>query len=560
MKVSVLNKVLDSYRAYGQANEYEIIAFSSLCDFIEDKRILNERLATSFAEDLAFLIKEYDNFSLIENKQNEICDAFVNKDNMSFYTKLKEESFINRASDERNLDIVDLLTTKIRAKFYSLSLKNKFSESIANWMTGKVPGKKAYCPFNNLIDVEQYLSAYCDTNIADVNRNKLFAELIYLTCKDFAKVDLYNQDVLSLIQRTNKYDIGFSFPPIAIPLEGKRSELLENVLLEDMLAKISGRFCIILRSGFAFQGGNIAGLRRKIISSNRLKTVVGLPSGFVPYSGVTFIALFFDKYEKNQEELMFIDLSKDKCRDTSVGLRTFEFNYYAIEVLEKGLYGIETDCSKKVQISELEKEDFNLVTSRYVLSEQEEAAQQQILEGDTKLVDVVDIYRAQASKTESDGELFYEVSAADINAVGIIEKPEKQLILSQTSPVLKNKISKDDIVFAIKGSVGKVGLVTEEQSNWLVNQSFVILRVKDKKWPVEYVFRQLKSDAMKQYVVSKAYGNVIRSLSMADLKNLPLISPTDEEVRKQKEKHETQIEIYSKIKELEKQLNELNDF
>lgn len=560
MKVSVLNKVIDSYRAYGQIYEYEIIAFSSICDFIEKNNILNERLATNFSEDLSFLVKNYDNFAPIANKQNEICEVLVNKDNSSLYTKLKEESFINRSSDEENLDIIDLLTTKIRSKFYSLTSKNKFSECIANWMTSKEPGKKAYCPFNNLIDVEQYLSAYCDTNIADINRNKLITELIYLTCKDIAKVNLYNQDILSVIQSTNKYDIGFSFPPIAIPVNGKKSDLLENYILEDMLSRISGRFCIILRSGFAFSGSYIAGLRRKIVSSNRLKAVVGLPGGFVPYSGVTFVALFFDKYDKKQKEIMFIDLSKDKCRDTSVGLRTFEFNYYAIEVLEKGLVGIETDCSKKVLISELEKDDFNLTTSRYVLSEQDVAAQQQILKGDTKLADVVDIYRAQASKTDENGDLFYEVSASDINNVGIIESPEKQLLLSKDSPVLKNKIKKDDIVFAVKGSVGKVGLVTEEHSNWLVNQSFVILRIKDKKWPVEYVFRQLKSDAMKQYVMSKSSGNVIRSLQVTELKNLPLISPSEDEVRKQKEKHKTQIEICSRIKELEKQLNELNKF
>ena len=224
---------------------------------------------------------------------------------------------------------------------------------------------------------------------------------------------------------------------------------------------------MILRSGFAFSGSHIAGLRRKIVSSNRLKAVVGLPGGFVPYSGVTFIALFFDKYDKNQKELMFVDLSKEKCRDTSVGIRTFEFNSYAIEVLEKGLSGIETDCSKKVLISELEKDDFNLTTSRYVLSKKESAAQQQILKGDTKLADVVDIYRAQASKSEEDGAIYYEVSASDINAAGIIENPEKELILSQTSPVLKNKIQKDDIVFAAFcfeiGSI-TVGIVSSEYS------------------------------------------------------------------------------------------------
>ena len=124
----------------------------------------------------------------------------------------------------------------------------------------------------------------------------------------------------------------------------------------------------------------------------------------------------------------------------------------------------------------------------------------------------------------------------------------------------RNLLKKGDIIFAIKGSVGKVGLVAEEHSNWLLNQSFVILRVKNKNWPVEYVFRQLKSSAMKYYIQSMTIGSVIPSLAMSDLKNIPLVSPEKEKVEDQRIKHERQLEITLQLKQLQTELEQLNDF
>ena len=47
---------------------------------------------------------------------------------------------------------------------------------------------------------------------------------------------------------------------------------------------------------------------------------------------------------------------------------------------------------------------------------------------------------------------------------------------------------------------------------------------------------------------------------MAELKNLPLIAPTNELIEEQKRKHERQVEIANKIAVLQKELGELNNF
>ena len=65
---------------------------------------------------------------------------------------------------------------------------------------------------------------------------------------------------------------------------------------------------------------------------------------------------------------------------------------------------------------------------------------------------------------------------------------------------------------------------------------------------------------MKLYIQSKTIGSVISSLTIDALKNLPLVSPTEERVKEQLIKHERQLEIIQNIDKLKKELNDLNNF
>ena len=53
---------------------------------------------------------------------------------------------------------------------------------------------------------------------------------------------------------------------------------------------------------------------------------------------------------------------------------------------------------------------------------------------------------------------------------------------------------------------------------------------------------------------------MIPSLTMAELRELPLIAPTPHLVEKQKFRHERQIKLVKQIRELQKELAEFNDF
>lgn len=558
MKTTVLTKAMRALH-FRSENVYSIITLISLCDFLNNKNLIAERLTRSFKEDIDYCVENFEFFSIVNNVELRFKDLFTEEyDN--FYKELKSQSFQLKDTQEPDLSVLDIMENKnFSGHFYFLNSEKVISSVIAKWLVNDTRNNTVYCPFNNLINVENELT--CDNMITSPYFviAEARARAMYHACNELKvpKQVLTAPDTIGTL--TQNYDLGFSFPPCSWNIGSIKSG--EINLLKDMLENISGRFCLIFSLAFAFQSGALEKLREKIINEKRLKAIVELPGGYVPNSNISCMAMFFDKTDENQDSVTFISLADDTCKDKEHSNRyKTVLNDYAISMLENGLKGIESELCRKVSFEEILKNKYCLTPSRYVLSEEGRKAQQQILKGNVKLGDIAEFYRAQMTKPENEGNTFFEVSASDINSVGFVENPGKQILLSKDVSELKNALKKGDIVFAIKGSVSKVGLVTEEHDNWLINQSFVIIRIKNPEWPVEFVFRQLKSSAMRLYVQSKTIGSIIPSLTIAELKDLPLIAPTGELIEEQKRKHERQMEIAATIAELQKELGELNNF
>lgn len=559
MKTTALTKAIKTLGRHHSSDAYSIITFASLCDFLNNKNLIAERLTRSFREDVDYCVENFTFFSGINNAELHFEDLYTEEYDC-FYKELKAQTFKLKDTDEPDLSVLELVENKtFSGHSYFLNAEKVLSSSIARWLVNSTKNNTVYCPVNNLINVESELT--CDNMITSpyVAIFEARARAMYYACNELKgpKQVLITPDQMDAL--TKNYNLGFSFPPLAWNIQG--TPCGEINILKDMLENISGRFCLIFSVGFSFQNGGPEKLREQIINEKRLKAIVELPGGYVPNSNISSMAMFFDKTDDNQDSVMFISLADDTCKDKENSNRNKTvLNDYAISMLENGLKGIESELCRKVSFEEIEKNKYCLTPSRYVLSEEGRKAQQQILKGNVKLGDIAEFYRAQLTKPENEGNTFFEVSASDINPVGFVENPGKQILLSRDVSSLKNALKKGDIVFAIKGSVGKVGLVTEEHDNWLINQSFVIIRIKNHEWPVEFVFRQLKSTAMRLYVQSKTIGSIIPSLTMAELKDLPLIAPTGELIEEQKRKHERQIEIAATIAELQKELGELNNF
>ena len=544
---------MSSLRTNGMTDVYSIIALASLCDFAFKHRMIAQLMPNSFSEDLKYFYENFEEFKVLKDSLQDF-EIFSSNENDLFYRELKKQSLKNEDDPRENMSVIELLNSKsYREQDNYLLAENVLSPVIADWISGGKTGLKIYCPFNSMLNVESSLLRD-NQIISPCTSEKLkLARTLHLICNGMKVPELPVMQFEEIKGNQESFDAGFTFPPL--------DKDMQEQIIENLVYSITGRFCVIVSLGFTFRLGNTAKIRNEVLDTRRLQAVAELPTGFLPNSGISCAALFFAPKTDFQDSVMFINLSGGEFRDRERSSRMFTvLNNPAVEILKSGLAGTEYELCKKVSYSEIESGGNVITPSRYVLSAEVQSSQEQILKGSTRLSEIVDFVRVQVGRKENEGELYYEVTAGDINPAGLVEQPERAIHLSKDNPALKSQLRQNDLIFAIKGSVGKVGLITGTPNNWVVNQSFVILRLKNKDWPVEFVFRQLKSNAMKNYIQSKTTGSVIPSLTMAELRELPLIAPTPHLVEKQKFRHERQIKLVKQIRELQKELAEFNDF
>ena len=553
MKNSVLSQAMSSLRTNGMTDVYSIIALASLCDFAFKHRMIAQLMPNSFSEDLKYFYENFEEFKVLKDSLQDF-EIFSSNENDLFYRELKKQSLKNEDDPRENMSVIELLNSKsYREQDNYLLAENVLSPVIADWISGGKTGLKIYCPFNSMLNVESSLPRD-NQIISPCTSEKLkLARTLHLICNGMKVPELPVMQFEEIKGNQESFDAGFTFPPL--------DKDMQEQIIENLVYSITGRFCVIVSLGFTFRLGNTAKIRNEVLDTRRLQAVAELPTGFLPNSGISCAALFFAPKTDFQDSVMFINLSGGEFRDRERSSRMFTvLNNPAVEILKSGLAGTEYELCKKVSYSEIESGGNVITPSRYVLSAEVQSSQEQILKGSTRLSEIVDFVRVQVGRKENEGELYYEVTAGDINPAGLVEQPERAIHLSKDNPALKSQLRQNDLIFAIKGSVGKVGLITGTPCNWVVNQSFVILRLKNKDWPVEFVFRQLKSNAMKNYIQSKTTGSVIPSLTMAELRELPLIAPTPHLIEKQKFRHERQIKLVKQIRELQKELAEFNEF
>ena len=544
---------MSSLRTNGMTDVYSIIALASLCDFAFKHRMIAQLMPNSFSEDLKYFYENFEEFKVLKDSLQDF-EIFSSNENDLFYRELKKQSLKNEDDPRENMSVIELLNSKsYREQDNYLLAENVLSPVIADWISGGKTGLKIYCPFNSMLNVESSLPRD-NQIISPCTSEKLkLARTLHLICNGMKVPELPVMQFEEIKGNQESFDAGFTFPPL--------DKDMQEQIIENLVYSITGRFCVIVSLGFTFRLGNTAKIRNEVLDTRRLQAVAELPTGFLPNSGISCAALFFAPKTDFQDSVMFINLSGGEFRDRERSSRMFTvLNNPAVEILKSGLAGTEYELCKKVSYSEIESGGQVITPSRYVLSAEVQSSQEQILKGSTRLSEIVDFVRVQVGRKENEGELYYEVTAGDINPAGLVEQPERAIHLSKDNPALKSQLRQNDLIFAIKGSVGKVGLITGTPCNWVVNQSFVILRLKNKDWPVEFVFRQLKSNAMKNYIQSKTTGSVIPSLTMAELRELPLIAPTPHLVEKQRFRHERQIKLVKQIRELQKELAEFNDF
>lgn len=525
---------------------------------------LKEREKTTAYDDVRFLFDHYKkivpNGFDFNSKSSEESERIY----ADFKLKLLQEQ--DSASDDLEGELITIFNKNRNFNFF---LFNEFTvvKTLVHWIKGKNTKGTAYCPFNNIINAEAELSKdeiSVDAPIFGDNCEFLIKALIYMLIGDFNKVKNYFTSFEELIntpvsqKEFSEYDFGFSCLPMGYKV-GPAKRNIEEIYVEDMLDRVKGRFAVIVPMRLSISSiRQDLELREKISESGRLKAVVSLPAGFLVGTAIYTQALVFDSVDAKHESISFLDLrDKEYIEVGKSGRKLVNLNLKAKTELEKILDDEVCNSSIKVALSEIKNNENSFDIGRYIAARESAKS----LEGieTVNLEEVTDIYRAQASLKDSDGDKYFEISASDINPLGIIETPKKEIVLKKDNRALKSLVHKGDIVLAIKGAAGKVGIVENEHDNWLAGQSFVILRLKDKAWTPEFLFWQLNSKRIKKQLGLLSTGGFIQLLKISDVKGLKLIPPTKEILQKVHDANLRRTEILQKIKDLQAELASLDE-
>ncbi len=139
----------------------------------------------------------------------------------------------------------------------------------------------------------------------------------------------------------------------------------------------TGRVAVIVPHGVLFRGGAEGKIRQALIEENLIDAVIGLPAGLFQTTGIPVAILILDRSREvggaseKKKDILFIEASKEfksgKAQNTleqENADKIYE-TYAKRKEIEK--------FSRKVNLKEIEENDFNLNITRYVDTFEEEA-------------------------------------------------------------------------------------------------------------------------------------------------------------------------------------------
>jgi type I restriction enzyme M protein len=127
--------------------------------------------------------------------------------------------------------------------------------------------------------------------------------------------------------------------------------------------KDEGVMAIILPHGVLFRGGAEERIRTKLLKDGHIDTVIGLPSNLFYSTGIPVCILVLKKCKK-PDDVLFINAAEHFVKGKRQNQLTDE---HIAKIIETYQHRLEAPrYSRRVEMAEIEKNDFNLNISRYI--------------------------------------------------------------------------------------------------------------------------------------------------------------------------------------------------
>ena len=357
----------------------------------------------------------------------------------------------------------------------------------------------------------------------------------------------------------SKLDVANQYPNVSPTV----SELMT------MMKRVSGRIaCIVPQSWLHKSFGDDAEFKRSIVSAGYLDAVVQLPERTLIGMSAAPALLIINTTERF-DSIQFIDARQKSQYSSKSSHRKLVDIDSIVEVFDTKN---ESEISKYVTIEEILENDVNLDVTRYLVDSRQESVQKIVESFDriVHLVEAVEIIRCQAIRTVTSpadvansmfSEKYTEISPAQVNHLGVIDGGSEMRKVTpldkDLSRARRQVLKKNDVLFSIKGNIGKCALVPDEFEGFIGNQSFVILRsINSEKMPPLALYRYLMSPLGQALVSRWATSGGVPMIKMQDLKRLPVPLFSADDLKKIEKNQADVQELSAQLADITKRLDQ----
>lgn len=308
--------------------------------------------------------------------------------------------------------------------------------------------------------------------------------------------------------------------------------------VRQLLAVTRTRIVVAVPNNLLFSSGAENSLREDLLRRGLLRAVVALPAGLLSGTPLALSVLVIDMCG-GIDQVRFVNADTQRFKTVVARARTTLTDPRALASLCFSM--VDEPDAVSVSVQDLLKNGAQLQVNRYVLPETIARAQAMLASVKTvKLEEVVEFLRAPSIIGEADvasGSYYegpklvlLEVSVADLPEFGYVTKPSRRVQIGPKEPVAAHALRYADIVLVVKGSVGKVGIVSaaanEDPHYWAASQSALVLRVRDpSRIDPRALFMQLRSPLGQQLLKGIVSGATIPLIQLKELRKLSVILP-----------------------------------
>ncbi|AXC51966.1 N-6 DNA methylase [Bacillus halotolerans] len=295
--------------------------------------------------------------------------------------------------------------------------------------------------------------------------------------------------------------------------------------------KEDGKAAFLLPMGVLFRGGPEKEIRQRLIDFDVIEAVVALPSLLQPYTSIKTVLLLCSKNKPVSRKGKILMVNAEDLGETS--------NKRDAVLSEKNIGLINDIISTGKEIEEISRFITNdeiklaqLTPSNYIYKTETQVSEFGTVAIDinglnnvsTKpLSDLVDLYRGYnaSAKDENESGEYAVLKISDIQDGEVNLEGVTRYSIKNNAKIDNNRIQQGDVLLSVRGVNRKAALFISDRDDVLLSQNFAGIRCSELLDP-KFLLLYLESPIAQFYFDKHTTGTTIMTLSMKDLKELPV--------------------------------------